>query len=297
MFGYIKPFKPEMKIFEFEEYKSIYCTLCKSIGKNFGLIGRLALSYDCTFCALLRLSLKKESPQFVAKRCVVNKLKRCNYIDYDIDSFKFTGAMCVILTYYKINDDIRDSNFLKKIFYIFIKLLFHFSYKRAKKEFKDIDNIVNDMANNQIITEKNNDLGIDKSAHPTAEMLSKLFVLLSDDSETQKSLKKFGYFLGRWVYFIDASDDIEEDLKENKFNPFTKGRINKNMSENENLSLNEYCNQVLNHSLSEAILYYDLLPIYHFKNILDNIIKLGLPDIQKQVLFNKKARTNNDRSL
>lgn len=297
MFGYIKPFKPDMKVLEFEEYKSIYCTLCKSIGENFGFIGRLSLSYDCTFLVLLKLSLKKESPKFISKHCVVNPLKRCNYVDYDVDSFKFVGAICVILTYYKINDDIRDSNFFKKIFSMFIKILFHFSYKKAKKEFRDIDNIVNNMANKQMVAEKNNDLGIDKSAHPTAEMLSELLVLLSDDSETQNNLKKFGYFLGRWVYLIDASDDIEKDLKKNNFNPFIKKHINRTMSESVNLSLNEYCNQVLNQSLSEAIFYYDLLPIYQFKNILDNIVKLGLPNIQKQILFNKKEGKSNDRSL
>ena len=58
MFGYIKADKPEMKIKEFEIYKAVYCSLCKELGKSYGLLARLTLSYDFTFLALLNMALK-----------------------------------------------------------------------------------------------------------------------------------------------------------------------------------------------------------------------------------------------
>ena len=35
MFGYVKPFKPHMRICEFETYNAVYCGLCKKLGKKY----------------------------------------------------------------------------------------------------------------------------------------------------------------------------------------------------------------------------------------------------------------------
>ena len=291
MFGYIKPFKPDMRISEYETYKGIYCTLCKSLGKNYGITSRLALSYDCTFVALIYLSLNDEYVCFKSKRCVVNPLKKCNYCDYNLNSFKFAGAVCVILTYYKINDDIKDSKFFKRLFFKILNCIFSFSYQKAKKKYKEIDKIVSKMMIEQNKIEKEKSRSIDKSAHPTASLLSSLFMMLSKDEKIKMVLKDFGYFMGRWIYLIDAADDIEKDLKEKNFNPFIK------TNDINNICLNKYCNQVLNQSLSMAISEYSLLPVSRLKGIIDNIINLGLPNMQKYILFDKKEGKNYDRSL
>lgn len=286
MFGYIKPFKPEMRISEFELYKSVYCSLCKSLGKNYGIISRLMLSYDCTFLVILDLALKNEHISFTKGHCTFNPLKKCNYCDYNNDSFKFVGAVCVILSYYKIIDEIRDSRFLKRVLALAIKPFFRLSYKKAKAEFNNIDIIVKNMMNAQIEVEKDKNANIDISAQPTAEMLSELLSLLSTDYKTQRILCDFGYFTGRWIYLIDACDDLKKDVKNKAFNPFTK---NYKSGINEN-DLNMYLNQILNQTLYRANIAYNLLPIYNFKSILSNIMSLGLPNIQKQVLFDRKER-------
>ena len=51
MFGYIRPNKPELLVKEYDLYKSAYCGLCKRMGKDYGRLSRLALSYDGTFLA------------------------------------------------------------------------------------------------------------------------------------------------------------------------------------------------------------------------------------------------------
>ena len=56
MFGYVKVCKPELKIREYEEYKAVYCTLCRVIGRDYGQISRTLLSYDATFYVLLCLA-------------------------------------------------------------------------------------------------------------------------------------------------------------------------------------------------------------------------------------------------
>ena len=41
MFGYIRPYKPYMRHYEYEIYRSYYCGLCKDMGKRYGQIFRL----------------------------------------------------------------------------------------------------------------------------------------------------------------------------------------------------------------------------------------------------------------
>mgnify|MGYP006393699639 FL=1 len=57
MFGYVTVYKPELKIKEFEAYKGIYCTLCKEMGKEYGLLSRFLLSYDGAFFVMYKMAI------------------------------------------------------------------------------------------------------------------------------------------------------------------------------------------------------------------------------------------------
>ena len=72
MFGYVRPYKPELRFKEFDAYKAVYCSLCKEIGRRYGRVLRLTLSYDLTFLALLQLSLRDLPICLEKKRCVCN---------------------------------------------------------------------------------------------------------------------------------------------------------------------------------------------------------------------------------
>ena len=162
------------------------------------------------------------------------------------------------------------------------KLLQHFfSYKRAAKEYPDIAENTRLMMESQREAEES-DSGIDRSAAPTAELLSALCRELSEDDEKKKLLSHFGYFLGRWIYLTDAADDLEKDIKSGSFNPFKK-----NLKENTEETM-LYCNDVLNMTAAQIVLAYDLLDIGAYKEILDNVVYHGLSFQQKYCLFEKK---------
>ena len=61
MFGYVTIDKPELKIREFDEYRSFYCGLCRELRERYGIPGQISLSYDMTFVILL-LSGLYETP-------------------------------------------------------------------------------------------------------------------------------------------------------------------------------------------------------------------------------------------
>lgn len=283
VFGYLKPYKPELKIYEYEEYKSVYCGLCKYLGKDYGIISRLTLSYDCTLIAMLIMSLRNESIEFSKKRCVVNPIKKCNFCFSSGESYHFAGAVSVIMTYYKLEDTISDSGFFKALAARFLKLIFKRSHKKASAAYPEIEKITKNMLSEQLEIEKDKNSRIDRSADPTAKAISSLCMLFARDDDEKSILKEFGYYIGRWIYLIDAADDYFDDMKKKSFNPFINHFSDlENVS---NLEIMNFCNSTLNLTVSMAALAFNLLDLTLYKSILENIMNLGLASVQKQQLF------------
>ena len=114
LFGYVTVYKDELLVREFNEYKAVYCGLCKSLGKEYGVLSRAILSYDCTFYALFLLALKGNCPGYEQKMCRCNPLKKCTYIKEGADSLSKAGALSVCSVYFKIIDKIFEK--LQKIY-------------------------------------------------------------------------------------------------------------------------------------------------------------------------------------
>lgn len=289
MFGYLRPEREELKVREYELYRSVYCGLCKSLGKDYGIISRLTLSYDCTMLAMLTASLKGECSHVSDGRCRVNPLKKCLMCDIEGEAMHLAGAVSVIMTYYKLSDTIADSGFLKRTGARIIRALFKGCLKKAGKSYPEIESDVREMVQAQQIAEEN-DSGIDASADPTAKLLSKLCRRLSDDEMTQLVLERFGYYLGRWIYIIDAADDLEKDIKHHSFNPFIKEQ--RKTPEETYL----FCNETLNMTAAQLIMAYELLELGSYKEILDNVVYHGLSFQQRECLFEKKSEKK-DRKM
>ncbi len=287
MFGYLRPFKDELKVKDYQLYKSVYCGLCKSMKKEYGLLSTLMLSYDCTVLAMLCLSVNDEKYCVRKGRCTVNPLKKCSICKGEGWAFSFAGAVSVIMTRYKLNDTILDSGFLKKLAAFFLRLVFHGNYKRALKAYPEIDSLTAAMMESQAEAERNN-AGIDRSADPTATLIKKLCGMISPGEAMRHQMEVFGYFVGRWIYLIDAADDVQKDMKHHNFNPFAakyQGDIKATMG---------YCNEVLNMTASQMILSYELLELHSFKAILDNIVYDGLSYQQKKYTIDKYNEKNSD---
>ena len=73
LFGYVKPFKPDLRVRELETYKAVYCGLCGQLGEAFGPAARLTLSYDFVFLAMLHYAVTPDArPVFERRWCFVN---------------------------------------------------------------------------------------------------------------------------------------------------------------------------------------------------------------------------------
>ena len=288
VFGYVRPYKPELLVKEYTAYQAVYCGLCKRLGKSFGVLSRLTLSYDCTFLAMLALSRQGVCPGVHQGRCVVNPLKKCAFCTGADDVLEFAGAFGVITTYYKVKDDIQDSGFFKRLA---LRLVLPFAARgrrKAAERYPEVERLVARYIQQQAQAEQDEATGLDAAAQPTAQMLSDLMVLLAHDDETAKRvLEQYGYFMGRWIYFMDAADDIEKDRKTGNFNPFIRAFSSPGWGQNGQQEENEYCNAVLNQTAAQANAAFSLLEWPQYGGILGNVMQQGLAAMQKQILFDK----------
>lgn len=291
MFGYIKPYKPEMKMGEFDTFKGIYCGLCKQLSHVYGPFSSLTLSYDFTFIATISLALKKECVGFKKCSCVANPLKKKMCLS-SCDELTFCAGCAMLMIYYKVLDNIKDSGFLGKLKALLVFPFAKIAQRRAKKLYPQADLILKTAIANQSFVEKSDNISLDKSADPTAVSLGKLFEMLSDDNTQHEILYRFGYLVGRYVYFADALDDIDDDIKNNEYNPFVKKFTPLNKSTDE---MKDYAKGLLNITIAEIAPAFELLHLYRFKPILENIIYLGLHNSIKEI--DKKDGTTNEQSL
>ena len=287
VFGYLQIQKSELLVREYEAYKSVYCGLCKQIGKDYSFLTRLSLSYDCTFYAMLLMSLSRSCNGFYDGRCRFNPLKKCKYAGCQDESYSKAAAFSVISVYYKLQDDLRDSGFLKRFAVRMIKPFFGHWRKKAQKYYPLLDEYVSQMMELQAQAEQEENASLDFAAHPTAQMMSNVLALEANDELQKRVLREFGYHLGRWIYLIDAADDYEDDIKYNNFNPFMGIKTE---------NIREYMNEVLNQSLARAYDAYNLIEIKDFKGILDNMMLYGFPSKQNLVVFGQQE-VNNDKSV
>ena len=279
MFGYIKVHRDELLVREDKAYKSVYCGLCKKMGKDYSFLARFILSYDCTFYAIFLMSQKYKCTGFERKRCTCNPLKKCTFCTGGDEALSKAAAFSVISAYYKLLDDIEDSGVLKKTFIRIIKPLFSHWRKKASKRYPYIDEATKEMLYSQFKAEKDPECCLDMAAEPTALLLSNILKAEAKDEMQKQIYSQFGYHIGRWIYLIDAADDMEDDKKHGNFNPLL---INKDISK-------EDCKFILSQCLAQAFDAYNLLDIVDFKGILDNIMLKGLPLMQESVLSESKG--------
>ena len=288
MFGYVRPYKPELLVKEYGQYKAIYCQLCRVLGDEYGVLARFALSYDCAFYAMLALSVTGSRVEEQKRRCVCNPLKACTYLPSPGEAYKKAAALCVLLTYHKLRDDCEDEGFFASLGSRLLLPVVSPKAGRAARQYPGMAGIVEKAMEGQRQAEEEG-AGVDRCAEPTANLLRELFGELAGcDNKQRPALESFGYFLGRWVYLMDAADDLAEDMRSGSFNPFIK-RLGlegkKELTQEERRAADEACNEALNATAARLVLAANLIEMGQFGPIIENVAQKGLAEVQREILF------------
>ncbi|NLY71876.1 MAG: hypothetical protein GX076_09415, partial [Clostridiales bacterium] len=273
-----------------------YCGICKSIEKRYGQIPRLALNYDFVFLALVIGSLNADVEEVKLQRCPIHPLKK-RIIVYEKNGIDYAADIMLLLTYFKLMDDRQDEKSIKAAAGAFI---LKNCIKKLMINHHDKCIMIEDKLKILYTLEKEKCPSLDQAAEPFAKLMEEVFSpeKFKESKDIDSNLRRIGYHIGKWIYLIDAFDDIEENIRNGSYNPLiyefkydasleTIEEFKERISERMELNLLLY--------LSELAKAWESLEIKKNKNLIDNIIYLGLLRKTEQIL--KKGKTEDEKSL
>ncbi|MEY8390866.1 DUF5685 family protein [Lachnospiraceae bacterium 45-W7] len=261
MFGYIIINKPEMKFKEFDCYQSYYCGLCRSLKKEYGRLGQMTLSYDMTFVILLLSSLYEPETVVSSGRCAAHPCKKhCQRINL----FSAYGAdMNLLLSYYKCLDDWEDE---RKINRKIMALSLQRRFQKAARKYPQKQQIIQEKMCQIHACEEQKRRDLDLASGYFGEIMAEIFVWRRD--EWEKELRHMGFFLGKFIYLMDAFEDAERDQRTGNYNVFLEAF-------GEAVFTREAEN-ILSMMMAECARAFERLPVVENAEILRNILYSGV---------------------
>lgn len=217
MFGYIIPDKPNMYMKDYYRYRAFYCGLCKCIGHECSEMMRFTTNYDMTFISLLAHGVLGVEPEFSNEGCILNPMKK-KTIAKSTDLMRKIADVNTLLIYYKIIDDVRDGGGKAA----FSKVFINKHFKRAKARMPQLDEIFKREYDALWQLEKDGCGVMDMLADPFANMMREAIKAILGDEYTVP-IGGLIYNIARFVYIMDAVDDVGDDHSKSEFNPYLIG--------------------------------------------------------------------------
>ena len=295
MFGYVRPVLDRLDEKQREAYRGAYCGLCHALGKRHGFLARFTLQYDFTFLAILFMAGEREE-SFLCRRCPAHPLSTSRPC-LGGTQMNVAADQSIILTYYKLSDDVTDHGVISGLPYRFLRCLFRRAYRRAIQTQPEFDGQVRDGLARLRQMEEEHSPELDRVADAFAGILSSSATIFPDGSPVRRILGELLYHLGRWIYLMDAWDDLDEDRKYGRYNPLDARFQGRAQEER------EYLNITAMHSARLAGAAANLLELGSWTPVVENILYLGLPTVQDAVLdgywkeMRQMRRKSNERSL
>jgi hypothetical protein len=293
VFGYVKPDIPNLRVKEYDFYKSVYCGLCRSMKKHTGGLSRVTLSFDMTFFALVRMSLARTDVSVRRRRCFLHPLRKRPMMD-DNAALAYTADVSAVLTYYKLEDTIADEKGWKR-FCARVLRPFAFRIKRrAVRSLREISDIVEGALRKLSSLEAEN-CGIpDMPADVFGDMLGKLLAYGLSGAEA-KIAYEIGLHTGRWVYLTDAIFDLEDDRRSGSYNPFLRSFPEENALALMRDSALRGVMAMESASIMRAVDLIDFSDRSVLRSCIENIVCDGMENSVSMALG--KERTDGERSL
>lgn len=276
MFGYIVANMEQLNEQQTQIYRGYYCGLCHSLKQQFGNFGRLTLNYDMTFMVLLLADLFDPETTYHEGRCVVHPKKKRTMTENKL--IDYGAAMNILLAYHNLMDDWKDegkttaktaANRLKK----FIPAI----EEQYPRQAEAIRNALEELS----LEEQKEPRDLDTAANLSGRMLGELFVYKNDF--WAEDCRRFGEALGRFVYWMDAYEDLEKDRKKGRYNPLVLIA--------DQPDFEARVEEMLKGTLGECALILERLPLVEHLDILRNVLYSGIWSKFEQ---QKKKEKKND---
>lgn len=277
MFGYVRVFSPQLKVWEYELYKSIYCGLCKHGGKRTTRLTRFFLNYDFVALATVRMALFEEVPNCEKHFCPYFPMKKMMVTNSP--AIEFTSDAFIILAYYKLLDDRKDTKGIKRIVTQLAPDILKKEANKAMLRCEGLEKIISSEIDRLDNEERNNCMSLDKVADCFAVLLGEILSYGLTDSK-KRIAYEIGYHIGRYIYIIDTLDDFKKDKQKQNYNPLIQlygdiESLKKNINEITSTMKSSLC------CVKKAI---ELLEHGTLSGIIDNIITYGAENTIEKTL-------------
>ncbi|MDD5934199.1 MAG: DUF5685 family protein [Clostridiales bacterium] len=261
MFGYVNINKQELKVKEYYKYKAYYCGLCHQLKKNYGRFGQMTLTYDMTFLIILLTSLYESNVTQDTKRCLVHPTSKHWILTNEISDY--AADMNIALTYHKLMDDWQDD---RSVISLSGANILKHRYQRVEKTYPRQCEVIKSSLIKLNELEKKKEQVVDIISRPFGELMGELFVYKED--VWKDTLRSFGFYLGKFIYLLDAYDDLEKDLKNQSYNPFIE------MLKQDGFE--EKVKEILTSMMAECTREFEKLPLIWDVELLRNILYAGV---------------------
>ena len=270
MFGYVVVNEQDLKIREFNLYRSYYCGICMDLKEHCGQRSRMTLSYDTTFLALLLTGLYEPEENERAIRCVVHPFEK--HKTRQNECTRYAADMGIILSYYSCLDDWNDEKDVKKkVMAAALKKSSDAASARHPEKAALISQKLGELRELE-----NSSKGPDSDLSP-AVLLDRAGGIFGDlmaeildyrHDIWSAALRRTGFYLGKFIYILDAYDDLGKDEKHGSFNPLLPIRDRPDLA--------RYIRGLLTMTISECTAAFETLPIVENIDILRNILYSGI---------------------
>jgi hypothetical protein len=207
------------------------------------------------------------------------------------EALDYAANASAILAYEKCRDDVADERGWAKIKARVRCFFIKGAYRRAKKRYPELANAVRAHLARLAEKERARVPSVDEVAAVFGDLLADLAAHGLQDAQARLA-KAIGWQTGRFIYIIDAIDDLEEDARRGRYNPFLLlygGPLDSEARQG--------VQSALIHCLADPEPAFDLINDSNAPNrseVLKNILYLGMPATVKQVLFGKKKDKKED---
>lgn len=275
MFGYLTVCRDELKIKDERTYKAYYCGICEELRKQHGQISRFSLTYDMTFLALLLQGVYEGQTQSGEKRCLPHPVKAHPVITGK--STAYAADMNVLLCYYDHLDDWEDEKKPSGLVMSHgMRRTFEKTAARYPRQMQAIQTYLKELKN----CEATNSQDVDLAAGLTGKLMAEIFS--PEEDSFREILGRLGFQLGKFIYLMDAWEDIEKDLEKGNYNPFFIW-----VKEPE---FDNRVHQLLLMIASDAARAFEQLPIEENVDILRNILYCGIWSKYQMTMKHKKEK-------
>lgn len=289
MFGYININRSELSEENQKAYQSYYCGLCQKLKTNCGMKGQMLLSYDLTFLIVLLTGLyelEKEETEFTCPLHPTQKRKA--YIN---EATGYAADMNLLLAYHNLLDDWKDDrSYPKKA----LAKMLDKDYTRIMSNYPRQAKAIEAYMKKTAEVEQRKESNLDIVAGLTGEMLGEIFCWRED--EWREEMKTIGFYMGKFIYLMDAYEDFDEDQKKSAYNPFSY------MAKENEQDFETFCKLILTSMMSECAKSFERLPILLHADILRNILYSGVwskyeyLQLKKKKLEEKNAKKNKSKA-